>query len=131
MSSEALAAPRVLPAPRALVCMCCVCRIPRAQLGQGVGGGGDPLHLLTEKAVLSGGTRTHDSPAGRSPEDKIQAVLRRVWPSRPWARPPPFVLSDCTFLLLDLNSAVSLTVFQENNCTGRLTALPIRWACHI
>lgn len=34
--------------PRALVCMCCVCPGFRAQLGQGLGGGGD-LHLLTEK----------------------------------------------------------------------------------
>lgn len=124
--AEALAAPRVLPAPRALVCTCHVCRVPRAQLGQGVGGGAASLHLLTEKAVLSGGTRTCDSsrprPRGQNPG--------RVWPSRPWARPPPCVLNYCTFLLLDLNSAVSLTVFQENNCTGRLTALPVRWACH-
>ncbi|CAI9156998.1 unnamed protein product [Rangifer tarandus platyrhynchus] len=71
--AEALATPRVLPAPWALVRTCHVCWVPRAQLGQGVGGGAAPLHLLMEKAVLSGGTRTRDSPAGHGPEDRIQA----------------------------------------------------------
>lgn len=72
-----------------------------------------------------------DSPAGCCPGVRIQAEFKQGLSQQALGK----ATNLCPQLLcistpgLELYCIVS--VFKENSCTGRLTALPIRWACHI